>query len=514
MLARRLLIHVGVNTLATLLAFTVGCKAISADRQIQESLDLVEKQTGHRPEWEAPWDDAPPPWDGHSTLNVHDAVALALRNNRQLRADLELIGQANADLVQAGLLQNPRFNFMAMFPDGGGRSMLRSSGFPLQPIQDLWLIPARKDVATAQLQEAVLRVADRAVETAAEAKRVYARAQYAQRAIELLQENMAVVEHSRQLVEGQQSAGKATLVEANVPRIRHLRLQSELVTMEAEYATAKRQLLKLMGFARAKDAWRVTEIDESGLTIEPAPGEEELLTVAEETRLDLQAAKWTVGAARERIELMRREGWPEVMVGLGFERAPAPPSQNPSVAGRLGNGVASGLQTGSIEPDPIEPFGPESRDVEWTVGPMIDFELPIFDQNQAQVARAYHEYRQRWAEYDELWQTVVLNVRETKVMYDQAYRQVDLFRDSILPEVNRNLEVARQSYGVGREQLTIFLQIQDDQIMTRLSALSFLRDLLLNRAELERQVGGKLALPSDEPGIDEPRDDSPSQLGP
>ena len=96
------------------------------------------------------------------------------------------------------------------------------------------------------------------------------------------------------------------------------------------------------------------------------------------------------------------------------------------------------------------------------------------------------------------------------VMYDQAHRQVELFRDSILPEVNRNLEVARQSYSAGREQLTIFLQIQEDQIMTRLTALSFLRDLLLNRAELERQVGGKLALPLDELGIDEPKENSPS----
>ena len=86
-------------------------------------------------------------------------------------------------------------------------------------------------------------------------------------------------------------------------------------------------------------------------------------------------------------------------------------------------------------------------------------------------------------------------VRETRVIDYQVHRQVEFFRESILPEVQRNLEVVRQSYSADREELTIFLQVQEDQIMTRLSALQFLRDLLMNRAELERQVGGRLARP-------------------
>jgi outer membrane protein TolC len=273
--------------------------------------------------------------------------------------------------------------------------------------------------------------------------------------------------------------------------------------MEADYASLKRQLLKLMGFAVATDAWMVTPIEESTATLEPVPTEEILLKTAEESRLDLQAARWTLAAAEQRIELMRREGWPEVMVGLGFERAPSAGSQGPSAAGTAGNALATGLQGMS---EPYVPFSPNERDVKWTVGPMIDIELPIFDQNQAGVARAVHEFRQRWAEYSELWQTVASEVRETKVMHDQAHRQVEFFRDSILPEVQRNLDVVRESYGAGREQLTIFLQVQEDQIMTRLTALAFVRDLSLNRTELERQVGGKLTPRSDDIQNVEPKE--------
>lgn len=482
--------------------YIAGCATVSAEKQIDQSIAHVEQATGVNPQWHAPWDDAPPVWDGQSILELEEAVALALRNNRELRADMEMIGQANADLVQAGLLQNPRFNFMAMFPDGGGRSMLRSSGFPLQALQDLWLRPARKEVAAAQLQQAVLRVADRAVETVAEVKRVYARIQFAQRAIELIRANMEIVEQTRRLVQTQQSAGKATLVEVSVPRIRYLRLQSELLTMDAEYRSQKRQLLMLMGFAKANDAWSVTPIHELDEEMPAPPEEETLLALAEESRLDLQAAKWTLGAAQHQVELMRREAWPEVMVGLSFERAPSAGSQGESVWGQAGNTLASAAQ--GAAPGPYVPYSANEREPTWMVGPMIDFELPIFDQNQAQIARAVHEYRQRYAEYDGQRQTIAAQVRETKVMYEQAYEQVLFFRDAILPEVERNLEVVRESYRAGREEVTIVLQVQEDLIMTRLAALGFVRDLLINHAELEREVGGRLE-PDDTAARPEPR---------
>jgi len=77
-------------------------------------------------------------------------------------------------------------------------------------------------------------------------------------------------------------------------------------------------------------------------------------------------------------------------------------------------------------------------------------------------------------------------------MCQQAFEQLRFFREAILPEVERSLEVVRESYRAGREDVTILLQIQEDVIMTRLNALAFLRDLHVYRAELERQVGGRL----------------------
>ncbi|HSW45825.1 MAG TPA: TolC family protein [Phycisphaerae bacterium] len=481
---------------AFLLMVVCGCASIKPDAKVNEAIDLVEQRTGERPEWTVSWDDEPPLWDGKAVLVLDQALGLALRNNRELRADIEMIGQANADLVQAGLLQNPSFNFMLMFPSGGGRAMLRSSALPMMPLQDLWLIPAREEVAKARLQQAVLRVADRAIEITEAVKKVYARLRYTQRAIELIGDNMQVVDQSTQIIRIRLASGQATQVEVNLSQIRHLRLRSELLAMEAGHRGAQRELLMLMGVAGATDQWVVQPLRELKDSLSPPADEAALLAMATEQRLDLKAAEWDTAAAERRIALAAREGWPDLAIGLTFERAPAPPAQNQRFVGKLGNAAAQGTAnaiTGMPPGGPmVAPFSPKMREVKYGLGPMIEMEVPIFDQNQAQVARAFHEYRQRVAEYEARLQEITRMVRETQVMFHQAYDQIEFYRREILPAVERNLAVARQAYVAGQEDLTVYLQVQEDLLMTRLRILEFCRDWLIRLAELERQVGGRL----------------------
>jgi len=479
-------------------AAVIGCAEIRPDARVGEAIDLVGDHTGHRPGWTAPWDEKPPPWDGTTVLGPDEAVVMALRNNRQLRADLEMIGQANADLVQAGLLQNPMISFMIMFPDGGGRSMLRGTA-PLMPLQDLWLIPAREAVAAARLREAVLRVADRAVETAAAVRKTYARLQYTQRAAELIRDNMAVVDQSIRIIHARQAAGRATQVEVNLSQIRHMRLRSELLAIQAEHRGLQRQLLELMGVAFATDQWTVRPVHEVRDPLDAPIAEADLLELAGQQRLDLKAAEWSTLAAGRNIRLVRREGWPDLALGFTFERAPAPRSQNPGLAGQAANAAVQGVSNAimGMPPTPpmAAPFSPKMREVTYTMGPMLEMEIPIFDYNQAQAAKAVHEFRQRVAEYEARFQEIARMVRETLVMYAQAHEQVRFYRDSILPAAERNVALARQSYVAGREELTVYLQAQEDLLMTRLKLLEFYRDCLVNRAELERQVGGRLVRP-------------------
>lgn len=487
-------------TLGSVLLFA-GCTSLDPAPRVEEAMDLAEMRTGQRPDWTAPWSEDSPAWADNPLLLLDEAVFTALRENRQLRADLEMIGQANADLVQAGLLSNPVINFMVMFPSGGGRAMLRSSALPMQPLADLWLIPARTDVARAELQQAVLRVADRAVETAAEVKRTYAEIQYAQRAIELIRANMELVDQSTSIIEIRQAAGRASQVEVNLSRIRHDRLRSDLLTMQARLREKKHELLALMGRADAGEAWRVEHEDEVQATVEAPPREERIVLLAVDQRLDLRAMHWTTESALRRIKLTRREGWPDLAVGLSFERSPAPRSAGPSARARAFDAAASGLERG-LSNQPTMPslprFSPRAsppREVKYTLGPMIEMEVPIFDWNQAQTAKALHEYQQRLAEYDDRLQSVVRDVRQAIARLYEAHEQLVLYREVILPDVERNMELARQTYITGQTDITIYLQAQEDVIETRDRMAEFLRNYRLNEADLERAVGGELLLP-------------------
>lgn len=493
-----------VITGAVFFCAVAGCQGPDTTSQFGKAADWVESRTGFVPDWESPWDETTLDLGHEQLLESETVIVTALRNNRALRADLEMIGQADAELVQAGLMSNPVFNFMMMFPSGGGRVMLRGGALPMQPLQDLWLIPARKNVASAALQEAVLRSADRAVDTVKSAKTAYVEVQYAQRALELIRENIDLVAESTSIIQARSQTGQSSQVEVNLSRIREERLRSERLAMETQLAAKKYELLALMGSADAPISWKVRPLREITDRSPPPRDEVELILLASEQRLDLKSAEWMTESALRKISLARREGLPDLALGVTFERAPRGRTRGASLRARASDAAASGFVSGlssgmnggggmqQIGPpvSQIAPMPRPTREVTYTLGPMIEFELPIFDWGQAQTARAIHDYRQRLASYDDLLQSIVKNVRTLLARQSDAYGQLGLFRDVIMPEVERNLELARESYISGQTDLTIYLQTQEDAIATRQKMLEFLRDCLLIEAELERAVGG------------------------
>ncbi|TWT41042.1 Outer membrane efflux protein [Phycisphaerae bacterium RAS1] len=494
------------SLLLCVLAAVNGCARVDAQPQIDRSADLVEQRLGTRPAWSAPWDDAAPPWDAQSVLEIDAAIGLALRNNRELRAELEMIAQADADLVQAGLLTNPSLNFMMMFVPGGGKTMLRSAGFPSQALQDLWLIPSREQAARSELQQAVLRVADRAIEIATRVRKLHVRLQFGQAAVELVRQNMALVDQSVRLLQTRYSAGQATQVELNLMELRALRLRSELSAEQAELRALKREMLMLLGLAGAADVWQVLPLAGAELTLLP-DDEAALWARAADERLDLQAADWRMRAAEDRLEMEKLAALPDLTLGFTFERAPARRAPVNRLGARVANAAAQGLVNG-IEggmPFPeVRPIVNEPREIKWTLGPMIDVELPIFDQNQAQVAKAASECRQRAAELEARVQEMILGVRQALLAAQQAGEQARLYRDEIAPAVQRNIDLAQESFAAGRESLAVYLQAQEDLIMARRKTLEYERDAIIWRAELLRQIGGGELEPGPRPSS-EPR---------
>jgi hypothetical protein len=124
----------------------------------------VESRTGRRVVWnQGGADDNAAATRVHELmsreLTVESAIQIALVNNKGLQATYEALSVAQADLVQAGLLQNPIFGAAVAFPIAGSAQ----TGFGLSVSQDflsIFLLAARKKVAAAELRAPERRVGD------------------------------------------------------------------------------------------------------------------------------------------------------------------------------------------------------------------------------------------------------------------------------------------------------------------------------------------------------------------
>ena len=97
-------------------------------------------------------------------LSLRVAVQIALLNNPTLQSEYEGIGVSQADLVQAGLLKNPSSWSRTRWPDRPPTKP--DAEFALsQDILDVFLLPLRRKIASMELEQAKLRLAQTVLAT-------------------------------------------------------------------------------------------------------------------------------------------------------------------------------------------------------------------------------------------------------------------------------------------------------------------------------------------------------------
>ena len=111
-------------TFSVIALLVAGCASTSPKPAFRDTASLVEARTGRPIAWNQGGDD-----DAAVSKKVHDmlsreltveaAIQVALLNNKALQATYEDLSIAQADLVQAGLLQNPVFGAGIVFPVAG-----------------------------------------------------------------------------------------------------------------------------------------------------------------------------------------------------------------------------------------------------------------------------------------------------------------------------------------------------------------------------------------------------------
>jgi cobalt-zinc-cadmium efflux system outer membrane protein len=393
-------------------------------------------------------------------LTSDAAVQIALLNNPELQADYEDLGVAQADLVQAGLLSNPVFSAAGM-PAVGASAGPKIELEITRAFLDLFLRPSRERIASAQLEEARLRVASRVLDVAAEVRAAFVELQGAQQTTELLRQVASTAGAGAEFAARLHAAGN--LSELALASETALREQAELEALraEADELEPRTRLSRLLGLTGAATAWRVR----ARLPAIPSsdPALDELVARARSERFDLAAARSEETALAEGLD--SAESWRYLAsadVGVRSEREP-------------GEGF-------------------------FVVGPTLSLELPIFDQRQAELSRLESRLRQSRLRAAALEVEVDSEVRLAHGRLQLARRLARQTRERLIPERERIVALSMRHYDFMHIGTFELLSAKQAEIAAYREYLTAVRDYWVARAELEHAVGARLPVDASETG--------------
>jgi outer membrane protein, heavy metal efflux system len=456
-----------VGWLFTMLAFVSGCGSVALNAGLDDVRATVEERGRVKIFWNNGTE-----LDKQASEKLHfllkekltadEAVQIALLNNRDLQAVYSDLGVAQADLVQAGLLNNPIFDAAIKYPtSGGGKPELELSA--VMNFLDIFYVPLRGRVAAARFEEAKTKVSGSVLDFAARVRMAFYLYQANEQMLELRQTIVQALDASFEVARRLYDAGNIT--DLDFARERALLESAKLAlrSAEIEVRQSREQLNILMGLWGKDTEWqaagRLPDIPEQPIDAE------DLERIALARSMDLLNA-------RQRIMIAGNV--------LGFNRWTA---------------LVPELHAG--------PLG-ERSDGAWEVGPTLEFPIPLFDQGQARIGRSVAELRRSQLEYYGLAVRIRSTVRATQDRLEGARDRALYYRDIMLPLRERIVNEAQLQYNAMQLGPFQLLRAKEQQIETAVAYIEALREYWLARGDAGQILSGRLpssiAVPMGRPG--------------
>lgn len=469
--------------LAAIALVACGCASLDARRDVDRSAASVEAAVGASADYLRMEELAARRKTDEllaDELTSDEAVQVALLNNPRVRAAMLAIGVSRADFVQATLFTNPTLTLSLRLPDGGGLANVETA--LTQNIADLWLIPARQRVAQQELDRTVLDAARTAASIALDARTAHVRAVRAVGQQALAQEQLAIthvlVEAARQRLR----AGSGSEIDVNLARTEELEAGVAVRNAALAAAEARSELARILGLSMAPESLVLPD----ELT-EPARwtlSADELHRIARETRLDLRIADQSVAVAEARVREERVRFLKAVEVGFALERGERRSRGNRNWAAET---VFDSLQAGQLTPPNLMPR--ERSGDDFMIGPTFGVELPLWDQNQAQIARAERLVQQTALLRDALLVDAAQDIHSRLARVRTAAENARIYRDEQLPVAQRSAQLSREAYRAGQLSFLSVLEAERNLLAARSGYLAALEAAALATVEVERVTG-------------------------
>lgn len=459
-----------------------GCTVVTPDKRFPD----VQREAQLRLDKRVLWRQAPPTTEDQHVddavaalfarpLSADDAVQIALFRNTGLQATFEDLGIAQADVVQAGQLRNPDIAGFFRFPDSPPSGLNWNIGVDIW-LLDGFLVPIREKLAGAAEEQAIRQVTEQVLRLAAETRAAYYAHQADAKAAKAQEELAEVARLASDLSHGQAGAGNVD--DLRLAADTAATQQAKLSSIQAKSAarTSLERLRRLMGLSDQPLNWSLAA--DAPMPSSGEPDEEELVTLALASRLDLGAVLAEVQRQEYAMELTKKWWLSTVQVGVETEK---------------------------------------SSDGQFQTGPHFSVELPIFNQRQGEIARQEAIIRQVKRRVSSLQEQVRTEVRTALDRVAAARQVAEFYADDILPLRRQILAATQDRYNSMFVGVFDLLTAKSELTAAETASARALQDYWVARSDLELALGTRVPetpLPSLEPPPSEEPKPSPLPTAP
>ena len=269
--------------------------------------------------------------------------------------------------------------------------------------------------------------------------------------VRIATEILAVADRGKQVAQARFDEGAAPKLDVMTADLAVARAQGELELARSSRLKAQAELNAVLNQPPATPVVLSDKLSD----LAEIPGFEAAMTMASASNVDLVTAERELAIEQRRVDLLRSERWPTPTFTFG--------------------GVFN---------------APE----EFRAGAMggVSIDLPLFSRNQGEIAQSQATSAQIRAKHDAVRRNVESGVFGAVATVEATRKQVDSYRQTLVPTATAILGLAEESYRLGRTSVLAVLDAQRSFREISREYLQSLFDLQIAIADLEEIIGAPL----------------------
>lgn len=396
-------------------------------------------------------------------LTLQQALERATTSNPGLQATRARLGVTEAEIITAGARPNPsivsdngiaektyRLGIEQTFQLGGKRR------------KQVSLAQAQRDVLLAEINTAIL-------DLRTDVRRAYTRLFNAQQRLQAAEEIVATNERLMTVAQKREKAGAIANLDVQQAKVALLRAKNDAQVAHGEVIQARTALNVLLGQSLAT-AWELTspsliaqpQPPVGDTTLEPVPlkGEvslqqadlEALVQEALARRPELQQNLREITVTERQLDVARANRIPDITIAAG--------------------------------PDLVV-----EDETELNAFVVASIPVPLFNRQQGPILEARARRTQLEAQQAALRNRIVSDVTNAYTGFTLNQERILRFETELLPTAQIVVNMSQRSFEVGKSNILVPLNAQQEYMQTRLDYLQALQDYQNAISDLERAVG-------------------------